>query len=106
MRRVLAIGTLLACAVLAASIAPTSRSSTKADCSLTSTGLVPLTDMGKRKYRGYRGGLYPNGVNRPPKGYLRRGTQAAKRVRPIDGKIVPLERHGVIRLCFKPPHVG
>jgi hypothetical protein len=90
MKRVLAIGTLLACAVVAASIAPSGRSSTRADCSLARTGLVPLTDMGKRKYRGYRGGLYPSGTNRPPKAYLRKGTEAAKRVRPIDGKIVLL----------------
>jgi hypothetical protein len=90
MKRVLALGTLLACAVLAASIAPSGRSSTKADCSLTRTGLIPLTDMGRRKYRGYRGGLYPSGINRPPKVYLRKGTDAAKRVRPIDGKIVLL----------------
>ena len=90
MKRVLAIGTLLACAVLAASIAPTGSSSTKADCSLTRTGLVPLTDMGKRKYRGYRGGLYLNGLNRPPQAYLRKGVEAAKRVRPVNGKIVLL----------------
>jgi hypothetical protein len=90
MKRVLAIGTLLACAVVAASIAPSGRSSTRADCSLTRTGLVPLTDMGKRKYRGYRGGLYPSGTNRPTKAYLRKGTEAAKRVRPINGKIVLL----------------
>jgi hypothetical protein len=90
MRRVLAIGTLLACAVLATSIVPSGRSSTKADCSLTRTGLIPLTDMGKRKYRGYRGGLYPSGINRPSRAYLRKGTEAAKRVRPINGKIVLL----------------
>jgi hypothetical protein len=90
MKRDLAIGTLLACAVVAASIAPSGRSSTRADCSLTRTGLVPLTDMGKRKYRGYRGGLYPSGTNRPTKAYLRKGTEAAKRVRPINGKIVLL----------------
>ncbi|HEU5066317.1 MAG TPA: hypothetical protein VFT86_10675 [Gaiellaceae bacterium] len=90
MRRVLAIGTLLACAVVAASSAPTGSSSTKADCSLTRTGLIPLTDMGKRKYRGYRGGLYPGGLNRAPQAYLRKGIEAAKRVRPIDGKIVLL----------------
>ena len=90
MKRVLSIGTLLACAVLAASIAPSGSSSTKADCSLTRTGLIPLTDMGKRKYRGHRGGLYPGGVNRPPRAYLRKGTEAAKRIRPIDGKIVLL----------------
>jgi hypothetical protein len=46
--------------------------------------------MGKRKYRGYRGGLYPSGLNRPTQKYLRKGTEAAKRVRPIDGKIVLL----------------
>jgi hypothetical protein len=90
MKRVLAIGTLLACAVVAASIAPSGRGSTRADCSLARTGLVPLTDMGKRKYRGYRGGLYPSGTNRPTKAYLRKGTEAAKRVRPINGKIVLL----------------
>jgi hypothetical protein len=90
MKRVLAIGTLLACAVLAASIAPSGSSSTKADCSLTRTGLIPLTDMGKRKYRGYRGGLYLNGLNRPPQAYQRKGIEAAKRVRPINGKIVLL----------------
>ena len=90
MKRLLAIGTVLVCAILAASIAPASRSSTSADCSLTNTGLVPLTDMGKRKYRGQRGGLYPGGVNRPPLKYLRKGLAAAKRVRPINGKIVLL----------------
>jgi hypothetical protein len=93
MKRLLAIGTALACAVLAASVAPAGHSSPKsrnADCALTRTGLIPLTDMGKRKYRGYRGGLYPSGLNRPPQKYLRKGIEAAKRVRPIDGKIVLL----------------
>jgi hypothetical protein len=90
MKRVLAIGTLLACAVVAASVAPSSSSSTKADCSLTRTGLIPLTDMGNRRYRGHRGGLYPAGVNRPPIKYLRKGITASKRIRPIDGKIVLL----------------
>ena len=37
------------------------RDGTSADCSLTSTGLIPLTDMGSRRYHGYRGGLYPRG---------------------------------------------
>jgi hypothetical protein len=46
--------------------------------------------MGKRRYRGQRGGLYPNGVNRPALKYLRKGLAASKRVRPINGKIVLL----------------
>jgi len=90
MKRFLAIATIAASVVLAASVAPASRSSTSADCTLTRTGLIPLTDMGKRRYRGHRGGLYPGGVNRPPQKYLRNALAAAKRVRPIDGKIVLL----------------
>jgi hypothetical protein len=90
MKRLIALGTALACAFLAASIAPAGKSSPSADCSLTSTGLVPLTDMGSRRYRGHRGGLYPGGVNRPPRAYLRKAITASKRVRPIDGKIVLL----------------
>jgi hypothetical protein len=63
----------------------------RADCGRTSIGLVPLTDFAaSRRYRGYRGGLYPNGRNRPSPAYLRLGMAASKRVRPIDGKIVLL----------------
>jgi hypothetical protein len=90
MKRFLAIATVAASVVLAASVAPASRSSTSADCTLTRTGLIPLTDMGSRRYRGHRGGLYPGGLNRPPQKYLRKAIAASKRVRPIDGKIVLL----------------
>jgi hypothetical protein len=90
MKRFLAIATVAASVVLAASVAPASRSSTSADCSLTKTGLIPLTDMGSRRYRGYRGGLYPGGVNRPSQKYLRKALAASKRVKPINGKIVLL----------------
>jgi len=75
---------------LSASVAPASRAAPQAECSLSSTGLVPLTDMGRRKYRGYRGGLYPAGRNRPSPAYLRKGLAGARQVRPIDGKIVLL----------------
>ncbi|MEP6910468.1 MAG: hypothetical protein ABI896_08575 [Actinomycetota bacterium] len=81
--------TLVAVA-LSTSSAPASRSQRQADCTLTSTGLIPLTDMGKRHYRGYRGGLYPAGRNRPTTAYLRKGLAAARQVRPINGKIVLL----------------
>jgi hypothetical protein len=70
--------------------APAGQSRSQADCSLTSTGLIPLTDMGRRRYRGFRGGLYPGGVNRPSRKYLRKGLAASRQVRPIDGKIVLL----------------
>jgi hypothetical protein len=77
-------------ASLSISQAPARQSRPQADCSLTSTGLIPLTDMGNRRYRGYRGGLYPGGVNRPSPKYLRKGQVASRQVRPINGKIVLL----------------
>jgi hypothetical protein len=41
---------------------------------------VPITDLGKRRYKGHRGGLYPGGVNAPPRPYLKLGLSFAKRV--------------------------
>jgi hypothetical protein len=73
--------------VPAAAYSPSGEARSAADCSVQSTGLVPLTDMGKRRHRGYVGGLYPRGANRPPRRHLRRGLEAARRVRPIRGKI-------------------
>jgi hypothetical protein len=70
--------------------APAKPTRSRADCARTTTGLVPLTDMGRRRYRGQRGGLYPFGRNRPSPAYQRQGLAAARRVRPVDGKIVVL----------------
>jgi hypothetical protein len=91
MKILLTLVSAMAIAVaLTTASAPAGRSQLQADCSLTSTGLVPLTDMGRRRYRGYRGGLYPAGRNRPSSPYLRKGLASARQVRPIDGKIVLL----------------
>ena len=79
-----------ASASLSTKDAPASASRIRADCSLTSTGLIPLTDMGSRRYRGYRGGLYPAGRNTPSPKYLRKGQAASKQIHPINGKIVLL----------------
>ncbi len=53
--------------------APAEPTRARADCERTTTGLVPLTDMGRRRYRGQRGGLYPFGRNRPSPAYQRMG---------------------------------
>lgn len=88
--RLLALSALAVVPVAAAQ-APTSEARSSADCTITSTGLVPLPDLtGKRTYQGHRGGLYPGGLNRPPRSYLNLGLAAAKRVRPIDGRVVLL----------------
>jgi hypothetical protein len=75
----------------AAAQAPAGEARTAADCSITSTGLVPLTDLsGRRTYHGHRGGLYPGGINRPSRVYAQAGLAAARRVRPINGRVVLL----------------
>jgi hypothetical protein len=81
---------LLAAVPLAAAQATPTEARSVPECTQTSTGLVPLTDLGKRKYKGQRGGLYPGGVNQPSRPYLKAGLAAAKRVRPINAQVVLL----------------
>jgi hypothetical protein len=61
-----------------------------ANCSVTSEPMTPLSDLGTKRYHGYMGGLYANGKNKPSHAYLEQGLAAAKRVHPIDGRIVLL----------------
>ena len=37
-----------------------------ADCTLTNLNVVPLPDLGLGTYKGFTGGLYPNGLNQRP----------------------------------------
>lgn len=60
---------------------------TGADCTVRQTGLRPLTDMGRYRYRGQAGGLYPGAANKAPRAYLRRGLDSSRRVRPVRGRI-------------------
>jgi hypothetical protein len=68
------------------------------DCSKTSVGFSPLSELKGGEYQGYKGGLYPQGKNRPPKKYRKFGRNKASNVRPrdqdgqpsLDGKIVLL----------------
>src|SRR5438067_4388206 len=87
----LAIPFALGVAVLfAATTAPAHRSVAHADCANASTSFTPLIDLHSGTYQGYRGGLYPAGHDAPTAKYLKQGLAAAKRVRPVDGKIVLL----------------
>ena len=58
------------------------------NCTLTNLGLTPLPDMGFGAYRGYPGGLYPNGANNPPPEHLEAGLDIAL------NKIAPLNASG------------
>ncbi|MBI5757528.1 MAG: hypothetical protein HZA46_03295 [Planctomycetales bacterium] len=62
------------------------------------SSLKPLTELGKDEYRGYSGGLYPDGKNTRPESHEAVGLKLARQVQPLDsagkpdpqGKIVLL----------------
>lgn len=54
------------------------------DCSKTSVGLVPLTDLGTALYKGYQGGLYPDGSNLRPADHENAGLEIARSIRPLN----------------------
>lgn len=53
------------------------------DCGNTSTGLVPLTELGAGFYQGKQGGLYPDGGNTCPAAHLESGVQIANSIGPL-----------------------
>ncbi len=67
------------CFLLAGSLIPATFA---ADCTRTSTGMVPLNDPYFFSYRGYAGGLYPNGTNHRPTQHEAAGLRLAAEVRP------------------------
>ncbi len=53
--------------------------------------LKPLTELGREKYQGYEGGLYPGGKNERPAAHEEAGRRLARQVQPLDaaGKPAP-----------------
>ena len=51
-----------------------------------STGMIPLSELGKGKYHGEEGGLYPGGVNTPPAAHFNAGLKLAQSITPLDGE--------------------
>ena len=45
---------------------------------------VPLTDLATGTYRGFQGGLYPNGANTLPSAHAALGTTFARNIRPLN----------------------
>lgn len=69
-----------------------------ADCSLTSTGKVPLSDLAG-EYRGVRGGLYPDGASLRPAGHEATGIDLGQNhVRPLNAEGFPDSVNGRIVL--------
>ena len=82
---------LLLCTMLATQAVP-------ADCTRTSVGLIPLTELGSRFYQGRQGGLYPGGSNKLPAAHEAAGLAAARSIRPLDAQGLPDEARGKIVL--------
>lgn len=68
--------------VLFALSAPAGAQEEAIDCSLTSTGLVPLPDLGTESYQGEQGGLYPGGSNEIPDAHQALGLWRASQIVP------------------------
>jgi hypothetical protein len=54
------------------------------NCAGTSTGLVPITDLGAGFYQGAQGGLYPGGLNQRPPAHEAAGIAIADAIAPLD----------------------
>lgn len=55
-----------------------------ANCNGTTTGMVPIEELGTARYRGEAGGLYPGGSNVPLGAHLEAAMAAASAVQPLD----------------------
>jgi hypothetical protein len=59
------------------------------DCTRTSVGLKPLTELGMTLYKSKPGGLYPNGLNTPPAEHAVAGLDLASDIQPLDANGQP-----------------
>lgn len=72
-----------------------------ADCTRTSVGLVPLTDLGPALYLGqYQGGLYPGGLNQPPLTHHDEAIAAAAQVVPRNAAGAPAPNGRIVLLSL------
>ena len=54
------------------------------DCTRTSVGLTPVSDLGAGAYLGFTGGLYPGGSNSIPQDHFAAGLARAAQIQPLD----------------------
>jgi len=77
-------GVALAVCLVFATAVPCVRGAAASNCSATSVGFVPLTDMGAGSYHGFAGGLYPGGTNFRPVAHESAGVAIARAIVPLD----------------------
>ena len=56
------------------------------DCSRSSTGAIPIPDLGEATYQGSQGGLYPGGTNTVPPDHETAGLANASRIEPLNAQ--------------------
>ncbi len=56
------------------------------NCKRSSTGLVPIQDLGALSYKGMKGGLYPTASNTPPSAHAKALNAAATSIHPLDAQ--------------------
>lgn len=99
--KTLLIGFCLAPLFIAGIFASGCRKNTVADTvTTTSTGHIPLNDLGTSYWRGQQGGLYPSGLNTRPTTHTNAGLQFASRIKPLDKNGNPDPINGQIVLLI------
>jgi hypothetical protein len=65
-----------------------------------STGLIPIPQLGKEKYQGEEGGLYPGGRNELPAGHVNAGLELARSIQPLDAEGAPSASGKIVLLSI------
>jgi hypothetical protein len=65
-----------------------------------STGLVPVTDMGERRYKGQSGGLYGEGRNTLPKALQAAAQKELAKIQPLDAKGKPSKNGKIVLISL------
>jgi hypothetical protein len=70
------------------------------DCSGTSTGMIPLTQLSSGLYQGEQGGLYPEGSNTRPTAHENTGLQLSGSIQPLKWNGKPKRKGKIVLLSI------
>jgi len=62
--------------------------------------MLPLTELGNRQYKGFEGGLYPDGKNQPPEAHEKAGALLAGQIKPLDAQGKPNQDGKIVLLSI------
>jgi|SRR5579871_1510112 len=85
---------------------PTGLVPTAAPLKVDTSKLRALPELGKEKYQGFEGGLYPGGKNERPSAHERAGVALAQRVKPLDANGRPSPQGKIVLLSIGMSNTG